>query len=127
MGLAVLSHISEIKKKKIEQAMFYFDLLSGLKVGFPDLSNIDSYNYAYFPILFKNEELLLKSMIILEDQGIGSRRYFYPGLNTMDYTKGDCPISDSISSRILCLPLYHTLAKEEQRMVGRLLLRSQNN
>jgi dTDP-4-amino-4,6-dideoxygalactose transaminase len=37
------------------------------------------------------------------------------------------PISEDISSRILCLPLYHTMTEAEVHLVARLLLRAQNN
>ena len=66
-------------------------------------------------------------MKALEHKGVGSRRYFYPGLNQLDYTSGTCPVSDSISARVLCLPMYHSLSREEQLMIARMLLRTQNN
>jgi dTDP-4-amino-4,6-dideoxygalactose transaminase len=34
------------------------------------------------------------------------RRYFYPSLNTLPYVHPQCPVSESIANRILCLPLY---------------------
>jgi len=127
MGLAVLNHISEILQKRAEQSQYYKQVLKGLQVSYPTTEGVEAYNYSYFPVLFKDESILLKSMEILENHGVGFRRYFYPGLNKLDYTKGNCPISDSVSKRILCLPLYHTLSKEEQKMIGRVLLRVQNN
>ena len=49
------------------------------------------------------------------EQNIYSRRYFYPALNTMTnivkYKK--VPVSEDISKRILCLPLYNNLSNEE--------------
>jgi dTDP-4-amino-4,6-dideoxygalactose transaminase len=66
-------------------------------------------------------------MQILENQGVGSSRYFFPGLNTLEYTSGICQVLDSISSRVLCLPLFHTLSREEQKMIARSLWRVQNN
>ncbi|GAB2633273.1 DegT/DnrJ/EryC1/StrS family aminotransferase [Belliella aquatica] len=127
MGLAVLPEIDNIQKTKQEQYLFYKELLKGLKVTYPSIGKIENYNYAYFPILFSNVELLQKSMKALEDNQIGSRRYFYPGLNNLDYTQGHCPVSDNTSEKVLCLPLYHSLTKEEQRMIARILLRAQNN
>ncbi|SMD46070.1 dTDP-4-amino-4,6-dideoxygalactose transaminase [Aquiflexum balticum DSM 16537] len=127
MGLAVLTHLDRILTIKKEQVRFYKELFKGLKVSFPHTNDVEKYNYAYFPILFPDVTILKKSMKALEDNGIGSRRYFYPGLNNLDYTQGDCPISDNVSERVLCLPLYHSLTKEEQRMIARILLRAQNN
>ncbi|MDN3690589.1 DegT/DnrJ/EryC1/StrS family aminotransferase [Cyclobacterium jeungdonense] len=127
MGLALFPHLEAIQEKKKKQFHFYYEILTGLKVDFPKVDQIEQYNYAYFPIVFPNEVQLKKSMQMLVDNSIGSRRYFYPGLNNLDYTQGNCPVSDGISERILCLPLYHTLTIEEQRMIARILLRVQNN
>lgn len=127
MGLSVLPYISEILDKRADQSNFYKQQLNGLRVSFPNTEGIESYNHCYFPIFFQEEQQLQDSIQILESHGVGSRRYFFPGLNTLDYTSGICPISDSISTRIICLPLFHSLSKEEQKMISRLLLRVQNN
>lgn len=127
MGLAVLPYMTDILQKREDQSNFYKKLLKELRVHFPNTDGIERYNHSYFPILFQEEGQLLRSMEILVNHGVGSRRYFYPGLNKLDYTTGICPVSDGISSKVLCLPLYHTLSKEEQKMIARLLLRVQNN
>lgn len=127
MGLTVLPYMADIQMKKQEHFSFYKEILKGLKVNYPMTDKVENYNYAYFTVIFSDVEQLFKSMKALEDNGIGSRRYFYPGLNHLEYTHGNCPISDGISEKVLCLPLYHTLTKEEQRMIARLLLRAQNN
>jgi len=127
MGLSVLPHISEILANRQKQSELYKDLLKGLQVTYPNSSGIETYNYSYFPIIFPTEESLEKSMDILEHNGVGSRRYFFPSLNTFEATSATCPISEDTSKRILCLPLYFALKPEEQRMIARLLLRVQNN
>ncbi|WP_113922806.1 DegT/DnrJ/EryC1/StrS family aminotransferase [Cognataquiflexum aquatile] len=127
MGLVNLDYLSEILAARKFQFHHYLDILKGMKVKFLDIAGIESYNYAYFPIIFENEVQLEKSMAMLSDHEIGARRYFFPGLNHLDYTSGETPVSDSISSRVLCLPLYHGLSKEEQKMIARILLRVQNN
>lgn len=127
MGLSVLPHLPEILSKRKSQSDTYRKLLKGLKVSFPNTTDLESYNHAYYPIIFPSESALIASKDNLETQGIFARRYFYPGLNTLNYTSGYCPVSDDIASRVLCLPLYHKLSKEEQKMIARLLLRVQNN
>src|SRR5690606_5505142 len=65
------------------------------------------WNYSYFPIVFETEALLLKAQKKLMENDIFPRRYFYPNLTQLPYIKGaETPISSSIASRILCLPLY---------------------
>jgi dTDP-4-amino-4,6-dideoxygalactose transaminase len=61
-------------------------------------------------VIFPSEEKMLKVLHALNQQEIVPRRYFYPSLNTIEYTKGsNMPMSESISKRILCLPLYTSL------------------
>ena len=59
------------------------------------------------PIVFEDEATLLRVQKALNDEGIFPRRYFYPSLNTIEYLNNQkMLISESIASRILCLPLY---------------------
>lgn len=127
MGLCILPEVNKIMEKRRELSLRYRQLLSGLRVSFPESSQVEAYNYAYFPVIFGSENQLVKSMETLELQGIGTRRYFYPSLNLLDYTTGTCPIAEDISRRVLCLPLFHSLRAEEQKMIARILLRVQNN
>jgi dTDP-4-amino-4,6-dideoxygalactose transaminase len=51
------------------------------------------------------------------------RRYFYPSLTKLDYVRFfECPVCEDISSRILCLPLYHILSRTEQDLILSILL-----
>ena len=70
----------------------------------------------------------MKSQTTLTENWITPRRYFCPSLNTMLYVaKAKMPVSESTSSRVLCLPLYHGLVKSDVDSIARLLLRVQNN
>jgi dTDP-4-amino-4,6-dideoxygalactose transaminase len=53
------------------------------------------------------------------------RRYFYPSLNTLPFLSGSnhCPVSEDISSRVLCLPLYHDLQPEEVERIAGFIVR----
>ena len=105
MGLTNLPYLPAILQKRREQAEFYKSILSDLPITFLATSHIEDYNYCYFPILFQSELLLLQCKSSLEDQDVGTLRYFFPGLNTLDYTSDACPVSDEISTRVLCLPM----------------------
>jgi len=63
-----------------------------------------SINYSYFPILVNNPKEVKE---YLAGKGITTRRYFYPSLGSA------CPISEQISSKVLCLPLYPELTLKE--------------
>lgn len=107
MGLAVLPYMQEIISERKKVVDYYnsnldFSKLQGLKIR-----ENTYWNYSYYPVIFDSEEQLLKIQKGLNENQISSRRYFYPSLNTIEYTKGmGMPISESIASRILCLPLY---------------------
>lgn len=110
MGLCNLKYIDEIIDRRRTVTKQY-DKLLGNTVGRPKITNKIKYNYAYYPILFKNETKLKKTMLALEAKNIFARRYFYPSLNQLSYhgSAQKNPISENISSRIVCLPLYHDL------------------
>ncbi len=99
-----------------------------LKIRKQTICQHAEYNYSYYPIIFQDEVNLVKSIEVLNTNMIYPRRYFYPSLNELPYVKKvELPISSEVSQKILCLPLYHTLSKEEIDFVARILLRVQNN
>jgi len=107
MGLAVLPYINSILERRKYITMLYLEELANSRIKFMQLRKNTEWNYSYFPIVFESEIELLNSLNALKQKGILPRRYFYPSLNTISYTKGpSCPNSEEISSRILCLPLY---------------------
>jgi dTDP-4-amino-4,6-dideoxygalactose transaminase len=127
MGLCNLNHINEVLKKRKYLSAQYMLRLSRLDVQFQKLHSIEDYNYAYFPIMFKSEELMKESKAKLEMAQIYCRRYFYPSLSALPYVDNvKMSVCDSVASRIMCLPLYHTLTISELDLICRLLLRIQN-
>lgn len=127
MGLCNIKYINSILAKRKQQYIYYLEKLKKLNVSFQVINETCTYNYAYFPILFNQESHLLLFKEKLESHRIFCRRYFYPSLNLLPYLKNsEMPISENISSRILCLPMYHTMTKEIQDFICRILLRIQN-
>ena len=126
MGLSLLPHMNEILAIRKKQSLFYNELLENLLVDRPVITAECEYNYAYYPIIFPSEEALLKATAELLRHKVVARRYFYPSLSHLPYVAScETPVSDDISKRILCLPLYHTLSEPEQRLIARILLRAQ--
>ncbi|MDX4028241.1 DegT/DnrJ/EryC1/StrS family aminotransferase [Aliarcobacter skirrowii] len=115
MGLCVLDDIEEIKNRRKEVYEKYQNELKGL-VQFQKQNTNTIQNYSYFPIIFDNQEQLLKVQKALNKKNIFPRRYFYPSLDTLDYIepKQECKISRDISKRILCLPIFTELEKDVQ-------------
>ena len=54
------------------------------------------------------------------------RRYFYPSLSDLPYTpKIEIPVCESISKRIMCLPMYHTLNHLERNHIVKIITQAQ--
>ena len=118
MGLCILPYMPEIiARRKALSERYDAQIPKGLSR--PILPEGTEYNYAYYPIFFPNQEALLHTKAALEQAGIGSRRYFYPSLNTLPYLSETqaCPVSEELSSRVLCLPLYPDLSDLDQEYI----------
>ncbi len=123
MGLCNLKYIDEIilKRKRISEI---YDRHLANKLTKPNIPKDVDYNYAYYPVIFEKEEDLLRAQSKLSKNGIESRRYFYPSLNKLSYLPDyySCPISEDISSRILCLPLFSDLMHEEVERISNVIM-----
>jgi dTDP-4-amino-4,6-dideoxygalactose transaminase len=112
MGLAVLGHIDNIILGRKEIVEYYNKNLSFNTFRNFKIRENTEWNYSYYPVIFETEEILLKIQDKLNNENIFPRRYFNPSLNKIPYINGnEMPVSESISSRILCLPLAHKIDK----------------
>jgi dTDP-4-amino-4,6-dideoxygalactose transaminase len=111
MGLCVLPRVAEIIEARKAIFEIYDRSLNWNKLLKPVVDLPTKGNYAYYPVFFKSEEILLKAKSNLEAEDIFPRRYFYPSLSTLKFLvdKSNCPISDEHSPRALALPLYYDL------------------
>jgi len=117
MGLCNLKYIDEIIARRGAAKAIYDEQLRGI-VGHQKLVNKLTYNNAYYPIILSSEAELLDVVNSLNADGIYPRRYFYPSLDTLPYINtNDCPISDDIAKRILCLPLYDDISLDDQKRI----------
>lgn len=111
LGLAVFNHLEEIFEGRKLAVEAYDDCLDFTKIKKLKLREETEWNYHYYPVIFNSEETLLEVKQALNDEQIFPRRYFYPSLNTVQYLNGEkMPISEDISKRIACLPLYSELS-----------------
>ena len=129
IGIVNLKYIDQIKSKRITLSQHYEENLKNLKAARPLWHKESENNGAYFPIIFESEELMLKCKEKLQLAEIGTRRYFYPSLaSALPYLDPlIMPITDDISRRILCLPMYYSLSFEEVDSICRFMLKIQNN
>lgn len=111
MGLAVFPYMSQIISQRKEVVERYQAKLNFKKVKALKIRPETQWNYSYYAVIFESEAVLLKVQKALNDSEIFPRRYFYPSLNTIPYANGkSMPTSESIASRVLCLPLYAGLS-----------------
>jgi dTDP-4-amino-4,6-dideoxygalactose transaminase len=118
MGLTVFPYIEKILKSRKDVVEFYNANILNDAFQKIKIRENTSWNYSYYPIVLKDESTLLRVLSKLNEMEIFPRRYFYPSLNTVEYVKGEkMPISEDISSRIICLPLYVGLENEELKKI----------
>ena len=123
-GLLNLKLVDSAIKSRNEVAKRYREALRTVEgISFwDDMSGI-RHNYSYFPIFIDadkfgmtRDELYCK----MKEQGVLSRRYFYPlisnfptynGLASAD--KDNLPIANKMADEVLCLPMHHALTEND--------------
>lgn len=114
MGLLNLEQINEVLAKRHSVANRYDNNLRGSGLVRPSITTNCFFNDAYYAVLFPSEEVLLSTVELLNKSDIVPRRYFYPSLSELDYvSRGEVPISEEISRRVLCLPTFFSISDNE--------------
>lgn len=90
----------------------YWDDLPGVK-----------HNYSYFPIFVHEKEYGMtrdELYFKMKEQGILSRRYFYPLISEFSTYRGlesakpeNLPVAHKMANSVICLPMHHSLSKED--------------
>lgn len=106
MGLCILDEIDDILSVRAD-ACYAYERMLGNYFKFPEWNPDATRNFAYFPIVFDSEKALLDGRLALEKLNIGTRRYFYPTLDTLPYLQpqAEKPVARNLAQRVLCLPL----------------------
>lgn len=127
MGLCNLKYIDDILNKRALDHQRYDKWLSQLNLQKPTIDEDVKFNCAYYPVVFKTQEhcdLIYKE---LKKHEIFARRYFYPILSKLGYVNDTpVPVAESISRRVLCLPLYYQLSESEIDLICRIIVRTIN-
>ena len=111
MGLAVFPYLSKILSGRKKTVNLYKEYLKDTELQFLKIREGTSWNYSYFPVIFKDEKTLLMVKAALEKEQIFPRRYFYPSLSSLEFFEAqEMPLARSVSERILCLPLFHGIS-----------------
>lgn len=117
LGLAVLPYIESLIEERKKVVRFYDNNLRGIHTM--KIRKDTKWNYSYYPIIFESEKQLERVVNKLNKNNIYPRRYFYPGLNNLNYLEPvDMFYSDKISKTILCLPVYHNIVAEDLNIIA---------
>jgi len=128
MGVINLKHIDAILADRIRVSQHYDSRLLSLNIRRPEIPKSTRYNHSYYPIIMENEEILLKVSHSLQANGISTRRYFFPALDTLDYViKANNPVCDNIAPRVLCLPMYFNLLRSDIDQICDIILKEMKN
>ncbi len=131
LGLLQLKYIDKAIDLRKQIDLTYRKLLADSD-GIYCLSNENEKrsNYAYFPILIREnyplsrDELNLK----LKSKGIHPRRYFFPLISEFSMYRGlpsanalNLPIASKASNQVLCLPIYPDLDIETVKSIANII------
>lgn len=125
VGIANLRYMDVALADRRAKYELYKNFLSqNTEFRFQKITNGDSCNYSYFPVVFPSEKMTLEVMNRLQENHVFPRRYFYPSVNTFSHLVPYVPMpeSEKLASRILCLPLYYTLAVNDVERIAGLVL-----
>lgn len=122
MGLSVLPYMDEILSARKKLVELYDSLLEFSKLQRLKVRDNTQWNYSYYPVIFESEEKLLEVQEKLNASGVFPRRYFYPSLNNLPYLiHQSMPVSESVSQRVLCLPLYASLEENDVQRIAEII------
>lgn len=132
MGICNLRHVDEeiLKRKKVvERYKSHLEGIEGIQLNVMQ-KEVKS-NYAYFPIIIEEKQFGASRAEVfdkLAENGIGTRKYFYPLTNTFSAFHGkfdvlETPVALHISKRVLTLPLYADLSMEDVDRICEIILK----
>jgi dTDP-4-amino-4,6-dideoxygalactose transaminase len=120
VGLTLLESMDDILDHRIELFNLYRQCLESY-VQLPVWKENASNNGAYFPIILQSDAHRRRVKLALHSSNIPSREYFSPSLNTIFNPQENCPVSESIASRILCLPIHFYLTAPQVMKIVKII------
>lgn len=131
-GLLQLKHLEHAFDRRREIDSYYRGQLGNVP-GIHCLGDSGELiaNYSYFPILVQREYPISRDALYekLRTENIFSRRYFYPLISDLPMYSGfpsshhsNLPVAVDAASKVLCLPIYPSLSKEDARRVTELIV-----
>lgn len=126
MGLSVLDDMDQIARSRRTVTQRYDKYLLN-RIEKQLIQEGITYNNAYYPIALADKAQLKEVIASLNSDNIMPRRYFYPSLeknNFLSEKPSKCPISESLSNRILCLPIYSELEESAITQISNIVIKA---
>ncbi len=127
VGIYCLKEIQNLVEARKRVAAYYNNALaehSDLRIVRPP-DDVQG-NGQYFPIIFPTAELCEATYNAMRSRNINARRYFYPLVTQTQafrrFAFQKTPVAESVSTRILCLPIHSYLEPRHQDEVLRVLI-----
>ena len=115
-----LKYLDEWSKKRREHAKIYNEAFKGLDIITPKEESFNYHIYNQYTIAVKNRNELeeyLKKNEIGHDVYYPLPMHLQECYKDLGYKMGDLPISERCSKRVVSLPIFPELVKEEQDFV----------
>lgn len=127
VGVLQLQHIDDALAQRRRIDHVYREALSSIKgISCVQDAGEKVANYAYFPIMVKDDYPLSRDELFLKlrEHNIYARRYFYPLISEFSMYRGlrsanpdNLPVATKAASQVICLPIYPALTITEQQQI----------
>ena len=123
LGRSQLKKLSFLIEKRIEIASYYNENLSGLPLKIPNHLDQSNHIYQMYTILLQDNLTRERLRKQLDESGVMIKIYFDCVHLTSYYSqklgtkKGDLPVTEDISNRVLTLPIYPDMTRDEVQYV----------
>jgi dTDP-4-amino-4,6-dideoxygalactose transaminase len=127
MGLLQLGHIEAALDRRAQLDATYRAELAGVRgIRCVEFRGASTHNFSYFPILVDDDYPLDRDALYhaMRARGIYTRRYFFPLISEFPMYRGltsahrdNLPVAHDIARRVLCLPIYPALERDDQQRV----------
>jgi dTDP-4-amino-4,6-dideoxygalactose transaminase len=129
LGLTQLRKLDLILQKKREAAQYYDQLLSKEEnVQTPYVIQNATHTYMFYTVKFPTETMRNRVMRHLNAKRIGTRIAFPPVhlqpvyRSLFEYKEGYLPVTEECAKRVLSLPIYPHILREDQKFVAEAIL-----
>ena len=125
--LSQLEKLATVNARREQIHQRYMQELAPLadngKIALPTIPPYVKSNYHIFYVLMNDEETRNRALSFFKAKQIGTTFHYLPlhlsavGTERLGYKPGDFPVTESVSSRLLRLPIYPSLTHDEQTYI----------